>query len=245
MHQLTGVSKDFKILKDASGQHACFTKVPQILSSSSFPLNEAELTNTPRESSLPPREKLAGFLRPPVRREKEMGKQWPLVIVESISRVRLFATPWHITPGFLSLSISWSLLKLMSIKSVMPSNHLVLYHPFLLPPLIFPSIRVFSNEVALRIKCSKYWSFSISPSSEYSGLISFRIDWSDLLAVQGTLKSLLQHHSSKASILWCSALFIVQLSYPYMTTGKTIALTRWIFVCKVMSLLFNTLSSMS
>ena len=133
----------------------------------------------------------------------------------------------------------------MSIKSVMPSNHLVLYHPFLLLPLIFPSIRVFSNEVALRIKCSKYWSFSISPSSEYSGLISFRIDWSDLLAVQGTLKSLLQHHSSKASILWCSALFIVQLSYPYMTTGKTIALTRLIFVCKVMSLLFNTLSSMS
>ena len=148
MHQLNGVSKDFKILKYASGQYACFTKVPQILSSRNFPLNEAELANTPRESSLPPREKLAGFLRPPARREKEMGKLRPLVIVESISRVRLFATPWHSTPGFLFFTISWSLLKLMSIKSVMPSNHLVLYHPFLLLPLIFPSIKVFSNEFA-------------------------------------------------------------------------------------------------
>ena len=117
----------------------------------------------------------------------------------------------------------------MSIESVMPSNHLILCHPLLLLPSIFPSIRVFSNESALRIRWPKDWSFSfnISPSNEYSGLISFRMDWFDLLAVQGTLKSLLQHHSSKASILWCSAFFTVQLSHPYMTTGKTIALTRW------------------
>ena len=132
----------------------------------------------------------------------------------------------------------------MSIESVMLSNHLILCRPLLLPPSIFPSIRVFSNEPVLCIRWSKYWSFSfsISPSSEYSGLISFRIDWFDLLAVQGTLKSLLQHHSSKASILWHSALFRVQLSHPYMTTGKTIALTRQTFVGKVMSLLFNMLS---
>ena len=126
----------------------------------------------------------------------------------------------------------------------MPSNHLILCHPLLLPPSIFPRISVFSNESALRIRRLKYWSFSfnISPSNEYSGLISFRIDWLALLAVQGTLKSLLQHHSSKASILLCSAFFIVQLSHPYMTTGKTIALIRWTFVGKVMSLLFNMLS---
>ena len=126
----------------------------------------------------------------------------------------------------------------------MASNHLILCHPFLLPPSIFPSIRVFPNESALRIRWSKYWSFSfsISPSKEYLGLISFRMDWLDLLAVQGTLKSLLQYHSSKASILWCSAFFIVQLSHPYMTTGKTIALMKWTFVGKVMSLLFNMLS---
>ena len=126
----------------------------------------------------------------------------------------------------------------------MPSNHLILCHPLLLLPSIFPSIRVFSNESVLCIKWPKYWSFSfsISPSNEYPGLISFRMDWLDLHVVQGTLKSLLQHHSSKASILRCSALFIVQLSYPYMTTGKTIALTRWTFVLKVMSLLFNMLS---
>ena len=126
----------------------------------------------------------------------------------------------------------------------MPSNHIILCHPLLLPPSIFPSIRVFSNESALRIRRPEYWSFSfnISPSNEYSGLISFRMDWLVLLAVQGTLKSLLQHHSSKASILWCSAFFTVQLSHPYMTTGKTIALTRWTFVDKVMSLLFNMLS---
>ena len=126
----------------------------------------------------------------------------------------------------------------------MASNHLILCHPFLLPPSIFPSIRVFPNESALRIRWSKYWSFSfsISPSKEYLGLISFRMDWLDLLAVQGTHKSLLQYHSSKASILWCSAFFIVQLSHPYMTTGKTIALMKWTFVGKVMSLLFNMLS---
>ena len=134
----------------------------------------------------------------------------------------------------------------MSIESVMPSNHLILSHPLLLLPSILPSIRVFSNESVLRIRWPKYWSFSfsISPSNEYSGLISFRMDGLDLLAVQGTLKSLLQHHSSKASILRCSAFFIVQLSHPYMTTGKAIALTRWLFVDKVMSLLFNMLSGL-
>ena len=132
----------------------------------------------------------------------------------------------------------------MNIESVMPSNHLILCCPLLLPPSIFPSIRIFSNESALHIRWPKYWSFSfnISPSNEYSGLISFRMDWLDLLKVQGTLKSLLQHHSSKASILQCSAFFIVQLSYPYMTTGKTVTLTKWTFAGKVMSLLFNMLS---
>ena len=132
----------------------------------------------------------------------------------------------------------------MSIESMMPSNHLILYRPLLLLPSIFPNIRVFANESALLIRCPKYWSFSfnISPSTEHPGLRSFRMDWLDLLAVQGTLKSLLQHHSSKASILRHSAFFIVQLSHPYMTTGKTIALTRRAFVDKVMSLLFNMLS---
>ena len=132
----------------------------------------------------------------------------------------------------------------MSIESVMPSNHLILFRPLLLPPSIFPSIRVFSNESALHIRWPKYWSFSFSiiPSNKYSGLVSFRMDWFSFLAVQGTLKSLLQHHSSKALILWCSAFFMVQLSHPYMTTGKTIALTRWTFAGKVMSLLFNILS---
>ena len=132
----------------------------------------------------------------------------------------------------------------MSIESVMPSNHLILCCPLLLWPSIFPSLGVFSNESGLHIRWPKYWSFSfnISPSNEYSGLISFRMDWLDLLAVQGTLKSLLQHHSSKASILLCSAFFIAQLSHPYMNTGKTIALTRWTFVDKVMSLLLNMLS---
>ena len=137
--------------------------------------------------------------------------------------------------------------KPMSIESVMPFNHLILCHPLLLPPSIFLSIRVFSNESVLCIRWPKYWSFSfsISPSNEYSGLISFRMDWLDLLAVQGTLKSLLQHHSSKASTLWHSAYFVVQHSHLYMTTGKTIALTRWTFVSKVMSLLFNMLSGWS
>ena len=132
----------------------------------------------------------------------------------------------------------------MSIESVIPSNCLILCHPLLLLPSIFPSIRVFSNESVLRFRWPKYWSFSfsISPSNEYSGLISFRMDWLDLLAVQGTLRGLLQHHSSKASILWRSAFFIVRFSHQYMTMGKTIALTRWIFVSKVMSLLFNMLS---
>ena len=130
----------------------------------------------------------------------------------------------------------------MSIESAMPSNHLSLCHPLILPPLIFPSIRVFSNESVLRIRWPEYWSFSISPSNEYSGMISFRIDRVDLLAVQGTFKSLLQHHSSKTSILQHSAFFIDQLSHPYMTTGKTIALTRWTFVGKVTSLHFNMLS---
>ena len=142
------------------------------------------------------------------------------------------------TPGPPSITNSRSLFKLMSIELVMSSNHLILCHPLLLLPSVFPSISVFSNELALRIRWPKYWSFSssISPSNEYSGLISFRIDWLDLLAVQGTVMSLLQHHSWKASVLWHSAFFIVELSHPYMTTGKTIALTIWTFVSKVMSL---------
>ena len=163
--------------------------------------------------------------------------------VQFLGRVRLFVTPWTAAyQASLSITNSWSLLKLMSIESVMPSNHLVLCHPLLLPS-IFPSSRVFSSWSVLCIRWPEYWSFSfsISPSNEYSGLVSFRIGWLDLLAVQGTLKSLLQHHSSKASILQHSAFFIVQLSHPYMTAGKTIALTRWTFVGKVMSLLFNML----
>ena len=135
--------------------------------------------------------------------------------------------------------------KLMSMESVMPSSHLILCHPLLLLPPIPPSVTVFSNESVLRIRWPKYWSFSISRSNEYSGLISLRMDWFDLHAVQGTLTSLLQHHSSKASILWCSALFMVQLSHPCMITGKTVALTRWTFVDKVMSLLFNKLSRLA
>ena len=165
--------------------------------------------------------------------------------VQLLSHVRLFETSWTAAQqASLSINKSQSLLKLMSIELVMPSNHLILCRPILLPPSIFPSIRVFSNESVLRIRWPKYWSFSfsISPSNEYSGLISFRMDWLNLLAVQGTLKSLLQHYGSKASVLWCSAFFIVQLSHPYMTTGKTIALTRRTFVGKVMSLLFNMLS---
>ena len=147
-------------------------------------------------------------------------------------------------PGLLSITNSWSSPKLMSIESVMSSSHLILCRPLLLLPPIPPRIRGFSNESALRMKWPKYWSFSFSiiPSNEHPGLLSFRMDWLDLLAVQGTLTSLLQHHSSKASILQCSAFFTVQLSHPYMTTGKTIALTRWTFVGKLMSLVLDMLS---
>ena len=162
--------------------------------------------------------------------------------VRFISVAQSFPTPCTaVCQASLSVSNSGSLLKLMSIQLVMPSNHLILCHPLLLQPSVFPSI---SRESVVRIRWPKYWSFSfsISSSNEYSGLISFRMNWLDLLAVQGTLKSLLQHHSSKASILQCSAYFIAQLSHPYMTTGKTIALTRRTFVSKVISLLFNMLS---
>ena len=167
------------------------------------------------------------------------------VVVQLLSRVQLFGTPWTSTcRASVSSPISQSLLKLMSIGSVMPSNHLVLCRSLLLLPSIFPRIKTFSNESLICIRWPKYWSFSfsISPFSEYSGLISFRIDWFDLLVVQGTLKSLLQHHSSEASVLQHSAFLMVQLSHPDMTTGKTIALTRWTFVGKVVSLLFDVLS---
>ena len=166
-------------------------------------------------------------------------------ISQLLSYVRLFVIPWTAArQASLSITNSQSLLKLMPIESVIPSVHIILCRPLLLLPSIFPSIRVFSNESVLCIKWPKYWSFSfsVSPSNEYSGLISFRMDWLELLAVQGTLKSLLQHHSSKASILYHSAFFTVQLSHPYMTTGKVIALTRQTFVGKVMSVLFNRLS---
>ena len=157
-----------------------------------------------------------------------------VVIVQLLSHVQLFANPWMTAARQASFSFttSWSFLKPMSIESVMPSNYLILCCLLLPLPSVFSSIRVFSNDLALRIKWSKYWSFSfsISPSKEYSGLISFRMDWFDNLAVQGTLKSLLQHHSLKASILWCTAFFTVQLSHLYMTMGKTIALIIWTFV---------------
>ena len=160
--------------------------------------------------------------------------------VQSLSCVLFFVTPWTAAhQASLSITNPWSLLKLMSTVSVMPSNHLILCHILLLLLSIIPIIRVFSNDLVLHIRWPKYFSSNISPSNEYSGLISFRMDWLDLLAVQGTLKSLFQHHSSKASVLRCSAFFIVQLSNPYTITGKTIALTRWTFVGKVMSLLFN------
>ena len=164
-----------------------------------------------------------------------------ILLVQLLSHVLLFATPW--TAAFqasLSFTISQRLLKLMSMELTIPSKHLILCFPLLLLPSVFPSIRVFSSESALLIRRPKYWSFSfsISPSKEHSGLI-FRTDWFDLLAVQGTLKSLLQHHSPKASILQCSAFLMVQLPHPYRTTGKTIALTIWTFVSKVMSLLFK------
>ena len=166
-------------------------------------------------------------------------------LVQLLSHVQLFAISWTAAcQACLSIISSQNLLRLMSIKSVMPSNHFILCCPLLLPPSIFLSIRVFPNESVLCIRWGKYWnvSFSISPSNEYSGLISFRMDWCDLLAVKGTLESLLQHHNSKASIFLCSVLFMVQISHPFMTTGKTIALTIWTFVGKVMSLLFSILS---
>ena len=169
----------------------------------------------------------------------------PLSSVQSLSRVWLFVTPWNAAcRGSLYITNSWSLLNLISIGSVISSSHLILLLPLLLLLSVFPSIRVFSDESLLHIRWPKYWSFSfnISPSNEHSGLISFRMDWLDLLAVQGTLKSLLQHHGSKASVLQCSAFFMVQLSHPYMTTGKTIALTRRTFIGKVMYLLFSMLS---
>ena len=182
---------------------------------------------------------------------KGKGINWKIGIdtytlssVQSLSRVQLLATPWIAAhQASLSITNSQSWLKFMPIESVRPSSHLILCHPLLLPP-IPPSIRVFSNESTLHMRWPKYWSFSfnIRPSNENPGLISFRMDWLDLLAVQGTLKSLLQHHSSKASILQHSAFFTVQLSHPYMTTGKTIVLTRRTFVGKVMSLLLNMLS---
>ena len=164
--------------------------------------------------------------------------------VQSLSGVWLFVTPWTAAyQASLSITNSWSLLKLMSIELVMPSNHLILCYPLLLLPSIIPSTRVFSNELVLCMRWPEYWSFSfsISPSNEHPGLISFRMNWLDLLAVQGTLKSLLQHHSLKAPIVWCSVFFTVQLSHPYMTAGKTKVLTTWTFVGKIMSLLFNML----
>ena len=171
---------------------------------------------------------------------------WLSLIFPSVQFSRLVVSdPWTAAcQASLFITSSQSSPKPMSIKSVMPCNHLILCHPLLLLPSIFPTIRIFSNESVLRIRWQDYWSFSfnIRPSNEHPGLISFRMDCLDLLAVQGMLKSLLQHHSSKASILWCSAFFIVQLSHPYMTTRNTIALTRWTFVDKVMSLLFNMLS---
>ena len=164
-----------------------------------------------------------------------------------LSCIRLLGTLWTAEcQGSLSITNSQNLLKLMSIESVMPLNHLILCHSLLLLPSIFSSLRVFSKESFLCIRWPKYWSFSfsISPSKEYSGLISFRMDWLDLLALQGTLKSLLHHYSSKTSILWCSAFFIDQLSHSHMTTGKIIPLTRWTFVGKVVSLFLNMLSSL-
>ena len=175
----------------------------------------------------------------------ESEGQGSLSSAQLLSCVRLSVTPWTTAlQATLSITSSQGLIKLTSIESVMPYEHLILYHPLLLLPSIFPSIRVFSNESSLHIRWPNYWSFSfsISPSNEHSGLISFRMDWLDLLAVQGTLKSFLQHHNLKASILWHSPFFIVQFSHSYMTTGKTIALTRRTFVDKVMSLLFNMLS---
>ena len=169
-----------------------------------------------------------------------------VLVIQLLSSVQFFMTPWTTAlQASLKFTISQSLFTLMSIELVMPSNHLILCRPLLLLPSNFPSIRIFSSESALYIRWPEYWSFSfsISPSNEYPGLISFRMDWLDLLAVQGTLNSLLQHHNLKASVLQHSSFFLVQLSHPYITTGKTIDLTIWTFVSKVMSLLFNTLST--
>ena len=164
-------------------------------------------------------------------------------VVQLLSHVLLFATPWTAAcHAFLSFTISWSLLRFMSMELVMPSNHLILCCPLLLLPSVFLSIRVFANKSALRIRWPQYSSFSISPSNEYSGFISFRLDWLYLLAVHGTLKRLLQHHNLKASVLQSSVCFMIQLSHPYMITGKPIALTIWTFVGKVIFLLFNLLS---
>ena len=171
-----------------------------------------------------------------------------ILLLVRLSNVQLIVTPWTATcQACLSFTISQSLLKLMSIELVMPSDHLILCHPLLFLPSILPSLRIFSDELVLRIRCPKYrdFSFNISSSNEYSGLIFFRMDWFDLLAVQGTFKSLLQHHISKGSILWCSGFFMVHPSHQYMTTGKTIALTLWNFVGRVMPLLFNLLPSLS
>ena len=188
------------------------------------------------------------FLKTHSEWSEKTGWKWPVKtggIVQSLSHAQLFAIPWTAAcQASLSFATSQSFLKFMSIELMMSCSHFILCCPLLLLPSIFPSIRVFSNESALCIRWPKYWSFSFSirPSNEYSGLISFRIDWFDLPAVQGTLKSLLQHHNFKASILRHSAFFMVQLSHLYMTTGKTIALTILTFVGKMMSLLFNTLS---
>ena len=165
------------------------------------------------------------------------------IVVQLLSHVQMFVTQWtaacQVSPSF---TVSQSFLKLVSVESVMPFSHPILCHPLLFLPSIFPSIKIFSNELTLCVRWPKYWSFTISPSSEHSGLISFRIGWFDLFGVQGTLKNLLQHHCLKVSILWCSTFFMVQLSYLYMTTGKTIALTIQTFAGKVISLLFNVLS---
>ena len=176
----------------------------------------------------------------------ERLNDWTTTKIQSVSHIWLSATPRTAAQKApLSSTISWSLLKFQSIESVMLSNHHILCHHLPLLPSIFASINVFSSEPALPIRWPKYWSFSFSigPSSEYSGLISFRIDWFELLVVQGSLKSLLQHHNSKASLFQCSSFILVQLSHPYTTTGKTIALTIWTFVSKVVSLFLNTLSS--
>ena len=168
------------------------------------------------------------------------NKVFHIGVFQLLRHVRILVTPWTtVHQASLSYIISQSLLQLRSFELVMPSNHLTLCCPLLLLPSVFPSIRVFSSKLAVHIMWPKYWSFSISPSNEYSGLISFRIDWFDFLAVQGTLKSLLQQRNSKALILWCLAFFMVQLTHPSMSTGKTVALTIWTFVSKVMSLLLN------